>query len=61
MNDIKKFGTRKEAKAEIATMHGWDAVAIKMDTYNKDGELVQDWVIECDKLGQYLREDGFVR
>lgn len=61
MNDIKKFKTRKEAKAEIETMSGWDAVSIKMDNYDKDGKLVQEWVIECDKLGQYLRDDGFVR
>ncbi len=58
--DKQTFETRKEAKAEIAKMVGWDAKPVKVET--DDG---QKYAIQCnsDKFhhAKYLRTDGYVR
>jgi hypothetical protein len=67
--DYLEFSTQREAKAEIATMKGWDAEAQHLTLYNGDADgdhkrLV--WVIAAREIGtrgdwRYMRADGFVR
>ncbi len=66
MLDMQTFATRKEAKAELAKMQGWDAKVSQAfmpgdPNANQNGNV---FVIEV-KRGtgdpMYMREDGYVR
>lgn len=68
MAKVQTFKLKREALAEIRTMRGWEAKAVKMLVQDEDSpdpnKTAHRWVIECKEPGKefvkYLRVDGFV-
>ena len=62
---MKLYATRKDAKAEYATLVGWPhARIVRINTVADDGQTpMRLWAIECEPgdAPKYMQEDGYVR
>lgn len=66
MSDIKTFATRKDAKAEVEKMRGWDAKVSQIyqpedENANKNGNVFVIQVKRRTGDPMYMRNDWYVR